>query len=98
MIWSVARRIKIRWFAMLGTQTFYIWRRYVSSKFNVKALLHHLGIHRHFHFCGVYFSVWENYTRESKSDELSRLLVAEREKQEIVKSTELSRLLVAERE
>ena len=70
MVWSVSRRIKIRWFAMVGTQAFYVWRRHLSTRANEKALLHNMAIHRHFHFCAGFFAAWEEHVREGKRIEL----------------------------
>jgi len=96
MVWSVSRRIKIRWFAMVGTQAFYVWRRHLSTRANEKALLHNMAIHRHFHFCAGFFAAWEEHVREGKRIELTRSRAEEHDK-----TTKLSdmqeRLLAAEK-
>lgn len=96
MVWSVSRRIKIRWFAMIGTQAFYTWRRHLSSRANIKALLHHVAIHRHFHFCASFFAAWDEQVREGKRVKLNRSMVSEHDK-----DTQLSdlkeRLVTAEK-
>jgi len=72
MVWSVSRRIKIRWFAMVGTQSFYSWRRYLSNKAKCSALIHHVAVHRLFHFCASFFYVWEEQVNEGKTIALLR--------------------------
>jgi len=72
MVWSVSRRIKIRWFAMVGTQSFYSWRRFLSNKAKCSALIHHVAVHRLFHFCASFFYVWEEQVNEGKTIALLR--------------------------
>ena len=96
MVWSVSRRIKIRWFAMIGTQAFYTWRRYLSSRANIKALLHHVAIHRHFHFCASFFAAWDEQVREGKRVKLNRSMASDHDKDTQVSDLK-ERLVTAEK-
>ena len=62
VVWRVMRRIHVRWHAVLSTQVFYLWRRYLSRKSHVTALLQNVAIHRHFCFCAN--SGWQYYIEQ----------------------------------
>jgi hypothetical protein len=58
-------------------------------------MLHHVAIHRHFHFCASFFHAWEEQVREEKNAELLRHKAEEGELAEKV-ATFHERLLAAE--
>ena len=95
MVRRVSRRIKVRWFAMLGTQAFYVWQRYLSRNSHIKALLHNLFIHRHFFNIGNFFSIWRQAVQERNNEELSQMKAEKKDRIDKVMSLN-ERLAAAE--
>ena len=95
MVRRVSRRIKVRWFAMLGTQAFYVWQRYLSRNSHIKALLHNLFIHRHFFNIGNFFSIWRQAVQERNNEELFQMKAEKKDRIDKVMSLN-ERLAAAE--